>query len=56
MCQPPDGLRVPVLVRPGEVDDDVLEETDIVNAVRGLQGGKARGAYGVRSEELNRWL
>ena len=44
MCHPPKGRRVPVLVRPGEVDGGVPRETYIGSTVRGLRGGVGRGS------------
>ena len=46
-------------MQPGEVDDGVLEETDIVEAVRGMRGwgwGVSTGPFGIRAEELKGWL
>ena len=52
----PYGRRVPVLVKKGEVDGGVPEETEIVEATRGLQGGKSGGQSGMRVEDLKGWL
>ena len=47
--RPPEGLRVPVMVTPEEVEDGVPEKAEILQAVRGLKGGRAGGLSGMRA-------
>ena len=51
-CIPPEGLRVPTLVTPADVDKRVPEEAEIEKAVRGLKGGRAGGPSGIRADDL----
>ena len=56
-CTIPEGIRVPILVFPAEVEDGVPEEAEISQAVRGLKGGRAGGLSGIRAEDLIKgWL
>ena len=43
-------------MQPGEVDNGVLEEMDITEAVRVLCGGKSRALLGMRAEDLEGWI
>ena len=52
MCRPPEGLRVTIMVMLEEVDDGFPEEVDIVQAVKGLQGGISGVPSDMRSEYL----
>ena len=52
----PEEICVPILVSPAEVEDRVSEEAEIVQAVRGLKGGRAGGLSGIRAEDLKGWL
>ena len=53
--RPPEGQRVPLLVRPGEVEEGVPDEPDIAEAVRGLLGGRARVPSGMIAEDMKGW-
>ena len=51
-CRPPEGLQVPILVTPEEVEDRVLEEAEIVQAMRDLKRGRSGGPSSIREENL----
>ena len=55
ICQPPAKLKVPILVQPLAVNDDVPTEEEVEMAVQWLKGGRVGGTLGMRVEELNRW-
>ena len=47
MLIPPEGLQMPILVTPAEVEDVFPEETDIAQAVRGLKEERVVGLSGM---------
>ena len=52
MWRPPEGLRVPLLVRESDIEDGISTEAEVAAAVRGLKGGRAEGLPGMRTEYL----
>ena len=52
---PPERLRVPVLVQPLEINDDIPEESEIEMSVQGLKGGRSEDPSGMRMEDLKGW-
>ena len=46
------SLKVPILVQPVSVNNDVPIEAEVELAVRGLKGGRAVGPSGMRLEDL----
>ena len=55
-CRHPEGLRVPIMVTPSEVEDGFPEESDITQVLRGLKGGRAGGPSGMQAEYVKGWL
>ena len=55
-CRPPEGLRVPILVMPSEVEYIVPEEADIAQAVRGVKWERAGGPTGMQAGDLKVWM
>ena len=55
-CRQPEGLQVPIMVMPSEVEDGVPEESDITQVVRGLKGGRLGGLLGMQAEDIKGWL
>ena len=49
-CRPPEGLPVPILVTPAEVEDRIPLEVDIEQAVRDLKRRTVGGPSGMRVE------
>ena len=41
--RPPEGLRIPLLVQPAEVDDIIPPEEEIELGAQGLKGGRSGG-------------
>ena len=56
--EPPGNLGppVPVTVAPFHISDDVPQEGEIAEAVRGLRSGKAPGPSGLRADQVKAWL
>ena len=54
-CQPPARLKVPILVHPVAVNDDVPKEAEVELEVWGMKGGRAGGLSGMRAEDLKGW-
>ena len=40
-CSPPEGLRVPLLVRQADIEDGIPTEAEVAEAVRGMKGGRS---------------
>ena len=55
ICRPPARLKVPILVQPEAVNDDIPAKTEIGLAVRGLKGGRLGGPLGMRAEDMKGW-
>ena len=55
-CRIPERLRVPILVTTETVEDGILEEAVVAQAVQGLKRGSAGGPSGMRTEDLKVWL
>ena len=55
-CRPPEGLLVPILVTPAAVEDGILGEEEVAQAVRGLNRVRAGVPLGMRLEDLKGWL
>ena len=55
-CRPPEGLRVPILVTPVAVEDRILEEAEVAQAVQGLKRVRSYGPSVMREEDLKGWL
>ena len=54
--QPPEGLKVPLLVHLASINDETLSEAEIEMAVQGLKGGIFGGLSGMGVEDLKVWL
>ena len=54
-CRPPARLKVPILVQPAAVSDDVPTELEVDLAVRGMKYGRSGGPSGMRSGDLKVW-
>ena len=55
ICRLPVRLRVPILVHPEAVNDDITEESEIEIAVRGMKVGRSGAPPGMREEDLKGW-
>ena len=55
-CRPTEGLQVPLLVQPGEIEYGVLTEAYIEVSVQVLKGVIARVPSGMCAEYLKGWL
>ena len=53
---PSPGNNIPISVQPASVDDSVLTEDNIEEAVKHLRRNKSGGASEMRSENLKGWL
>ena len=56
MCRPPEGLRVPLLVRQSDIKYGIPTEAEVAEAVRGMNVGRGGVPLGMRTEDLRRWL
>ena len=56
MCRPPEGLKVPILVRNTDIKDGIPMEAEVAEAVWGLKGSRAEGPPGISAEDLRGWL
>ena len=56
MCRPPEGLRVPLLVRQSDIKYGIPTEAEVAAAVRGLNGGRGGVPSVMRTEDLKIWL
>ena len=54
-CRIPARLKVPILVQPAAVNDDVPTVAEVKMLVRGLKGGRAVGPFGMILEDLKGW-
>ena len=54
-CRTPARLKVPILVHPEEVNDELPTEAEVNLAVQGLKAGKVGGPSGMRAEDLKGW-
>ena len=52
MCRPPEGLKVPQLLRKSDIKGGILTEAEVDEAVWGRTGGRAGGPSGMRAEDL----
>ena len=55
-CRQPDEFPVPILVMPVAVEDKILVEEEVAQAVWGLKRGRSGGPLGMRVEDLKGWL
>ena len=53
---PPTGLPITIEVAHFPLDDNILGEEDISEAVLRLQLHRAKGPYGMRAKHLRMWL
>ena len=54
--RPPEGLRVPLLVRHMDIKDGIPTKAEVTEAVRGLKGSIAGGLSGMLIGYLKGWL
>ena len=55
-CRPPEGLRFHILVTLAAVENGILGEEEVAQAVRIFKRGRAGVPSGMRGEDLKRWL
>ena len=55
-CRPPEGLRFPILVTPAAVENGILGEEEVAQAVRIFKRGRDGAPSGMRAEDLKEWL
>ena len=55
ICSPPARIRVPILVQPASVNDDISEESEIEMDVWGMNGRRSGSLWGTRAEALQGW-
>ena len=55
-CRPPEGLQVPILVTMEAVEDRILGEEKVAQAVQSLKRVRAGGLLGMMAEDLKGWL
>ena len=48
-CRPPEGLRVPILVRYSDIKDGIPTESEVEKSVKGMKGGRAGGPSEMRT-------
>ena len=54
-CRPPERLKVPILVQPTEVNDEVPKEAEVDMKVQGMRVGRAGYPSGMRVDYLKGW-
>ena len=55
-CIPPEGILVPIMVTPEDVDNGFPEEMDIEEVMRGLKGGREGGMSVIQEKDIKGWL
>ena len=55
ICRPPTRIKVPILVQPEAVKDDVLTEAESELAVQGMKFVRAGGPFRMIAEDLKEW-
>ena len=55
ICRPPEIIRVPILVQPSEVDNDIPEESEMEMELREFKGGREGSLSGMQAEDLEGW-
>ena len=53
--RPPERLKVPILVHPAAVDDDVPTDAEVYLAVQGVKWGRSGCPSGMIAEDLKGW-
>ena len=51
-CRPPEGKKVPILVRQSYIKDGIPTELEVDTPVKGMKEGSTGGPSGIRAEDL----
>ena len=55
-CRPPEGPKVPLLVRKADTEDSIPTEAELAEAIRGLTGDRVGALSGMQAEYLKGWM
>ena len=55
-CRPPEGLKVPILVRQADIEDGITTEAEMETSVKWLKRVRAGVPLGICADELKEWI